>query len=63
MEIDTVNKFLVSSVGDNVAIMNPPRGRLSRSDALLLAAWLVALAPDDGTEPTFQQVLTAVLSA
>lgn len=56
-EIETLNKFLVGARGDKVVIMLPPRGELSRKDALGLAAWLVAIAEQDNE---FQSVLNAV---
>lgn len=55
--IDTANKFIVGGRGDQVLITMPPRGPISKSDALVLAAWLVVLADTDGK---FQKVLAAV---
>ena len=56
--IDTANKFLVGGSTSGVTIMMPPRGIISNEDALLLAAWLVAIAEDkDGR---FQEILGAV---
>lgn len=40
----TDNKQLVGSRGDMVVVLNPPRGPLSKDDALMFAAWLVVLA-------------------
>ncbi len=52
------NKFLVSTTTNNrVLMMNPPLGPISEEDALLLAAWLVALS---GGMEKFQPVLDAV---
>lgn len=62
MEIDTLNKFLVGSHGDGVIVMNPPRGPMSRVEALTFAAWLVAIA-DMGEEPTFDEIRKAVEGA
>lgn len=56
--IETVNKFLVSSSGDGLMIMMPPRGKISHDDALLLAAYLVSMA-FPATHP-FEAVLAAV---
>lgn len=57
---DTLNKFMVAGQGDKVVIMNfPPRRRLSREEALSLAAWIVALADPSGKD--FQVYLDAVL--
>lgn len=48
VEVDTANKFMVAKQGRNILIMNPPRGPISKHDAMVLAAWLVALGDDDG---------------
>lgn len=58
--IDTTNKFLVAAQGGGVLIMMPPRGVMTQEDAMLLAAWLVALADPNADE--FQKYLTAVQS-
>lgn len=43
--MDVENKYAVGSGGSgDIFIMNPPRGPISRKDALVLAAWLVTLA-------------------
>ena len=56
-EIDTLNRFLVSVNGaDNIVLLRW-RQVISKSDALNLAAWLVALADD---EDHFLAVLQAV---
>jgi len=61
-EIETANRFLVSGFagGTDVLIGLAPRllGRISRADALNLAAWLVAVADRDDA---FEGVLAAVL--
>lgn len=58
--IDTSNKYMVGVKGSDVVILNPPRV-LTPADALLLAAWLVALAaPQADTEHGFSDVLEAV---
>lgn len=61
-EIDTCNKFGVGTLGDDIVILLPVPRQLTRADALLLAAWLVALVGDVGQEGelTFEDVLTAV---
>ena len=57
MDID--NKFMVAARGTGaVLIMNPPRGDITVDDALVLAAWLVAIA--DPLEDKFPKVLEAV---
>ena len=59
--MDTFNKFFVSVQSEDIVILRPPADdaiRLSKPDALILAAWLVALA-DDGE---FNGLLEAVRS-
>lgn len=67
--MDTFNKFGVGVVGDDVAVVFPPRGRLTREDAMMLAAWLVTMAqigtprnPAGNTLPPFEDFLKAVQS-
>jgi hypothetical protein len=62
MEIDTFNKFGVGVRGDDIAFLQPVPRQLTRADALLLAAWIVALIGDQRHEgeQTFEDVLTAV---
>lgn len=55
------NKHLVGVQGDNILIMNPPRGPMSKADALQLAAWIVALADD--TEDQFDIIRTEIESS
>ncbi len=57
-EIDTFNKFLEGSHADSFVILHPPRV-LTADDALLLAAYLVAMAEPTASHP-FHQVLEAV---
>lgn len=59
-ERETGNKYLIALKGDDLIFINPPmRGQvISKQDALLLAAWLVAMA--EGEEGEFQRVLEAV---
>jgi hypothetical protein len=62
MTIDTLNKFGVSMSADGIVFLRPVPRQLTRADALLLAAWLVALIGDveeDG-DLTFEDVVTAV---
>jgi hypothetical protein len=56
--IDTFNKFLVGMRGETIIIGMPPRTPLVREEALLLAAYLVALADPSGER--FRRVLEAV---
>jgi len=44
--IDTINRHGVGVMGDGIVILNPPR-TLSKREALVFAAWIVALVGDD----------------
>jgi hypothetical protein len=57
-DLDVTNKFLVGAAGPNIVIMNPPRS-LSVDDALVFAAWIVALAEYRAKTP-FADVLEKV---
>ena len=59
-EIDTTNKFLVSSGGDDIVFLRPLPQRLNYDDALLLAAYIVAMVADSDR---WEATLTAVESA
>lgn len=39
-DVETLNMFVVGGLGQNVAICNPPRGPLTRAQALNLAVYL-----------------------
>ncbi len=56
--MDTLNKHYVGVQGDNIVIMLPPPGPISKADALVFAAWIVTLADDD--ETGFPKALEAV---
>jgi hypothetical protein len=57
------NKWLVGIQGDDIVIGLPMRvARLNKQDALLLAAWLVAMASSN-VEEDFEPILNAVLNA
>ena len=60
--MDTMNKFLVSRQGEFVLMLNPPKmgEPFSKQDALLFAAWLVAISAPDNDE--FENILRAVKS-
>lgn len=60
--MDTANKFLVGVRGDKIAMLDPPRGEMSKDDALLLAAWLVTLA-DDEKPYKFLNLIAAIQGA
>ena len=57
-EIDTSNRFCVGGGGDRIQILIPPLGPLPKAHALILAAWIVAIADPLGEE--FPAVLEAV---
>lgn len=54
---DTSNTFLVSATPDRqqIIIHRTPAGPMSRSDALNMAAWLVAMAEDPSQPERFMQ--------
>lgn len=54
--MDTTNDFLVGVGADDIVVMLPVRGRISKEKALRLAAWIVALSDPD----EFKKVLEAV---
>lgn len=59
-DIDTTNKWLVSVTGESeISLLNPrATQRMTSSEALTLAAWLVCMAERDRGE--FQDYLDAV---
>lgn len=54
---DTRNRFLVGGGALKIIFVKPVPREITKDDALNLAAWLVALADDDGK---FQPLLEAV---
>jgi hypothetical protein len=62
-EIDTFNKFMVSVQGDRLVLMLPIPPRLTVDDALILAAWIVAIAPAMHPTHKWEDVLSAVRNA
>lgn len=54
MNIDTFNKFAIGVRGSQVAFPVGLPATMSKDDALVLAAWIVAMA-DDGAK--FDQIL------
>lgn len=59
-DINTVNKFLVAANGqDSVMMLKPPAAcqPLSKDEALIHAAWIVALVND---RARFDEILAAV---
>lgn len=63
MPIDTTNKFLIGVQGDEIVALRPLPQRFSVEDALLLAAYLVALAEGSDRGVLFGETLKAVLEA
>ena len=55
--MNTFNKFMVGGQADKIVIMSSPIGPIGKDDALILAAWLVALADSDNK---FADLLAAV---
>jgi hypothetical protein len=62
LDLDTSNKFLVGSNGAHLVFLKPLPQKITRGDALLLAAWLVAIASEEDDEADFRRVLEAVQS-
>lgn len=58
-ETDTTNRQMVAIQGDFILVIMPQL-KMTKAEALLHAAWLVALADDSGDQ--FQKVLEAVES-
>ena len=56
--MDTFNKYMVSAQAGKLTILNPPRGPIEREDALIFAAWIVAMADPGGED--FKKALDAV---
>jgi len=59
MDIDTTNKYGVSLKGEGVVIIHPAWREMTPDEALVLAAWLVAVAAPHTATP-FATVLDAV---
>lgn len=60
-----VNKYRVAVNGDNIVILRPipqPQ-RLTKAEALELAAWLVALADDSERHSEFSGLLDIVVNS
>lgn len=59
-EIDTTNKFLVGVMGDGIVFLRPVPRTLTRDDALLLAAYLVAMVCDDARWDAVRKAVESV---
>ena len=57
-ELDIMNKHAVGLIGEKIGMLAPPINSVTRDEALILAAWLVALA-DPGSE-RFSAILKRV---
>ena len=60
--MDTFNKHMVGVQGDNIVVLMPPHGPMSKADALVFAAWIVTLADYSEDEKDFRNALEAVRS-
>lgn len=63
INMDTTNEFLVGSGGDGIVILRPPRGSITKEQALRLAAHLVAMADYSDGHAAFKDLLDAVENA
>lgn len=59
--VESANLFCVGGMGDQLVIVRPPMGKLTKAQALNLAAWLVCMATE-GETSEFEPYLEAVLS-
>lgn len=59
-QFDTMNRHMVSVCAGKIALLNPPAAPITNDEALVLAAWLVALADPLGER--FGDALEAVQS-
>jgi hypothetical protein len=63
MTIDTTNQHLIARQQDSLVVLLPIEGRLTKQEALTIAAWLVVQADSDmGDGPEWKATLTAVLN-
>jgi hypothetical protein len=56
--MDTFNKYMVGMQAGKIWIYNPPQGQIETEDALMFAAWIVAMADPGGEK--FKEALDAV---
>lgn len=54
------NKYAVASQGDCLIILRSPIGPITQTDALVLAAWLVALSDKNKIENEFLPMLKTI---
>jgi hypothetical protein len=55
-----MNQFGVAVRNEQIVILLPPTGPITKEDALLLAAYLVVLADESADEWNFKEILQAV---
>lgn len=60
MAIDMTNRQMVGLQGDGSVAVLLPKQRMTREEALLHAAWIVAICAPEHNE--FERVLTAVMN-
>jgi hypothetical protein len=58
--VDTANRYFVSARGDGIFILRQPIGVMTRTEALSLAAHLVAIADMSENNEDFARILKAV---
>lgn len=59
--METGNDQMVSVQGDDILVLRP-KSRMTKTEALRHAAWLVSLADDGEESGQFEQVLDAVMA-
>lgn len=59
-EIDTTNEYLVGAQGDRVVVVMPPRGPMTKEQALRLAVYLRVLS--GATDAEYDAMHNAVVS-
>lgn len=50
------NEFFVCASGDNIVIMKPVPAKMTRDQALNLAAWIVAITNEDEFKKVYKAV-------
>lgn len=60
-DVETFNWAIVGGIGDDIAMMRP-KAQMTRDEALVLAAYLVALADTTPDSTRFEAVYKAVIS-
>jgi hypothetical protein len=61
MPMDTLNKFAVGAIGDQLMVLALSPKRLTKDDALNLAAWLFTMADlEDTRADEFAELVKAI---